>query len=53
MTLDVFTKEILGDDAHKYSQKEIEVYFNMSVNLFNTMFDKWKREKFTTAEVKR
>lgn len=53
MTLDEFIKDILGADAQKYSQKEIEVYFEMSVKLFNTLFDKWKREKFSPMETKK
>lgn len=53
MTQEEFTKEILGKDAQKYSQKEIDVYFEMSVNLFNTLFDKWKQEKFPLIGAKK
>lgn len=53
MTLDEFIKDILGADASKYSQKEIEVYFEMSAKLFNTLFDKWKKEKLSLVEAKK
>lgn len=53
MTLEEFKKEILGADAQKYSQKEIEVYFDMSVKLFNTLFNKWKKETFSSLEGKK
>lgn len=44
MTLDEFIKAI-GKEAQGLSQEEIEVYYSMSVKLFNTCFDKWKKEK--------
>lgn len=53
MTLEEFTKDVLGADAQKYSQKEIEVYFDLSVKLFNTLFNKWKKETFPSLKGKK
>ncbi len=46
MTIEEFTDEVLGAEASKYSQEEIEVYYATSVKLFNYLFEKWKKEKF-------
>ena len=48
MTLDEFIKTI-GKEAEGLSQEEIEAYYFMSVKLFNTCFDKWKKEKALTT----
>jgi hypothetical protein len=38
MTLDEFIKDILGADASKYSQSEIEVFYELSNRTFDTVF---------------
>lgn len=44
MTLEEFKKEILGADVQNMSQEKIEFFYNASVGLFKTFFDKWKKE---------
>ena len=36
---------LLGADALGMSSQEIDDYYNLSVNLFNTLFNKFKKEK--------
>jgi hypothetical protein len=49
MTQEEFVKVVLSNNEKKYSQKEIEVYYDTSVKLFDYMFEKWKKEKFSTV----
>lgn len=44
MTLEEFIKTI-GKEADTLSKEEVELYYTMSVKLFNSYFDKWKKEK--------
>ncbi len=47
MTPDEF-KNLLGTDAEKYTQEQLDVYYATSVKLFGRYFDKWKKEKFSS-----
>ena len=44
MTLEEFIKTI-GKEADTLSPEEIELYYAISVKLFDSYFDKWKKEK--------
>jgi hypothetical protein len=47
MTLEEFTKEVIGDDISDYSQEEIEAFYTASTGFFNLFFNKWKKEKIS------
>lgn len=49
MTPDEF-KKLLGTDIDRYTQEEVEVFYNASINLFNCYFEKWKKEKFSVPQ---
>jgi hypothetical protein len=36
---------LLGADALSMTTQEIDTYYNLSVNLFNALFNKFKKEK--------
>jgi hypothetical protein len=50
MTLEEFTKEVIGDDISDYSQEEIEAFYIASIGFFNLFFNKWKKEKISFKE---
>ncbi|MEN9582088.1 MAG: hypothetical protein RL641_42 [Candidatus Parcubacteria bacterium] len=36
---------LLGIEVQSMTQQEIDEYYNLSINLFNTLFNKFKKEK--------
>lgn len=50
MTVEEFTKEVLGEDSSNYTQEEIEAFYTASVGFFNLFFNKWKKEKISLNE---
>ena len=48
MTLEEFTKEVIGDDISDYSQEEIKAFYTASTGFFNLFFNKWKKEKISS-----
>ena len=50
MTIEEFTREVIGDDAPNYTQEEIEAFYIASAGFFNVFFNKWKKEKISLKE---
>ena len=48
MTLDEFTKEIIGEDIHKFSQEEIEYLFKIAPIFSSFVMKKWKDSKIVS-----
>lgn len=49
MTLEEFIKDILGDDAQKLTQEEIEGLYIVSFPFANLAMKKWQDEKVKTS----
>jgi hypothetical protein len=52
MTLEDFIKNVLGAKAQNMSQEKIELYYRKSVGFFNVYFDKWKKETYSSSDLK-